>query len=102
MEDLVSRGHRYQDVVDGYPVGLVQNFHRAAQSNRRQLVADLAVGVSLGIRDAFAKEGTLVKNWLKGPEEAPSAPRAAAGVPAPTPPAPWLQTLPVVKRKRHG
>lgn len=105
MEDLVSRGHRYQDVVDGYPVGLVLNFHRAARLNRRLLVADLAVGVSLGIRDAFAKEGKLVQTWAQEIEA------SGAGVPAggplknaaANPLSPWTNHLPIVKRKkRHG
>ena len=97
MEDLVSRGHRYRDLVDGYPVGLVLNLHRAARLNRRMLVTDLAVGVSLGIRDALSKEGKLVPDWVKTLEELHPAPQPA---PAGGAPAPWLQNLPVVKKKK--
>jgi hypothetical protein len=82
-------------------VVLVLNFHRAARLNRRMLVADLAVGVSLGIRDAFVKEGKLVQAWGTELQEIQPAPPAAGADPASPPLAPWLNHLPVVKRKRH-
>ena len=91
-------------------MGLVLNFHRAARLNRRLLVADLAVGVSWGIRDAFAKEGKLVQNWAKDLEAAQS--NSGAGVPAggpsdsapaANPLAPWLKQMPVVRvKKKRG
>jgi hypothetical protein len=102
VEDLVSRGHRYQDVIDLYPVGLVLNFHRAARLNRRMLVVDLAIGVSLGIRDALAKEGKLVQNWVAGLEEPAPPGGQAAEPPASSPIVPWLNHLPVITRKRNG
>ena len=100
IEDLVSRGHRYHDLVDVYPVALVINFHRAARLNRRILVADMAVGVSLGIRDAFAKEGKLVHNWISALNE-PRSDSEPAAPPRDTLPL-WTKHLPVIRRKRHG
>ena len=99
MEDLVSRGHHYADVVNGYPLALVLNFQEAARLNRRQAALELGLGVSLGIRDAFAKEGTLVSSWLKQAEEEPeAAPPSSPAAPLNT----FLQGLPVTVRKKRG
>jgi hypothetical protein len=73
----VARGHRYQDVVDGYPVTLVWQFLEAAQLNRERQVLEGAVAISLGISDAFAK-GELLKTWLEQRREA-AGPAAATG-----------------------
>jgi len=81
--------------VDGYPVGQVLNFSRAAKINREKRVMEMAVGVSLGIRDAWSSEGSLVKTWLGGLE------KTAAPKPLITPrAAQFLAGLPV--RKKHG
>lgn len=77
-------------------MALVLNFHRAARINRRLQVFDLAVGVSLGIRDAFAKEGKLVQGWAKDLEELNPAPASGAADPL----ASWTKHLPVVKKRR--
>lgn len=69
----MSRGHRYQDLVDGYPVGLILNFSRAARLNRRRQVMDQAVAVSLGIRDAINPAGKLIPVWLAAGEESEAA-----------------------------
>ena len=95
IEDLVSRGHRFQDLVDGYPVALLLNFSRAARANRRKSALDLAVGVSLGIHDALGK-GDLAKAWLDSKDEdrvgrSPLVtPRAAQ----------FLASMPVLKGKK--
>jgi hypothetical protein len=98
VEDLVSRGHPFQEVVHGYPVGLVLNLHKAIQANRRQQAVELAVGVSLGIRDAFNKEGSLVKLWL---QDQPDSPQPAAAKAAPASPVEqFFGRLPVVVKER--
>ena len=84
--------------MDGYPVGLVLNLHRAARFNRRLAALDLATGVSLGIRDALSKDGPLVKAWLKNANEA----EPAATQPKSDKLPPWLQGLPVVVKKRDN
>jgi hypothetical protein len=98
---LISRGHRLEDLKDGYSIGQVQLFCRALRFNRQREVLDQAVAVSLGIRDALGKEGKLVKNWFQDLEEQNPPP---AGVPAApnNPLAHWLNRLPVVEKKRHG
>lgn len=65
----MSRGHRYQDLVDGYPVGLILILSRAARLNRRRKVLDQAVAVSLGIRDALGTDGKLIQGWFAAGEE---------------------------------
>jgi hypothetical protein len=93
---LVSRGHRYQDLVDGYPVGLILNFSRAARLNRREKVLDQAAAVSLGIRDALNPDGKLLRVWLAAGEDA--AARPALAEPAATPQAgQLLRGLPLKK-----
>jgi hypothetical protein len=94
VEDLVSRGHRFVEVMDGYPVGLVLNLSRAAELNRRQAAYELAVGVSLGIRDAFSKEGFLVKSWLAPSADGTKPVRENLGMKK------LLARLPVVRRTR--
>lgn len=82
--------------MDGYPVGLVLNLARVARANRRRLAVELAVGVSLGIRDALGTEGRLLQAWLA--EDAATAARAPGGD---NPLKPWIQGLPVVTRRRR-
>lgn len=92
----MSRGHRFADVVDGYPVGLVINLHRAGRENRRHEALELAVGVSLGIRDALSKDGKLLQAWLGAEKQ--TAPRP----PGKTDLERFMKKLPVVRQKRRG
>lgn len=95
----MSRGHREHEVLDGYSVAKVLNYSRAARLNRRLLATDLAVGVSLGIRDAFATEGKLVQTWAQDIEDN-QAGQAGQAEEVANPLSPWTKHLPVVKVKR--
>ena len=87
-------------MVDGYPVGLVLNFHRAARLNRRLLVVDLAVGVSLGIRDALGTDGKLLPVWLAAGKESEAATAPARRLKPET--LSWFQQQPKTKSSVKG
>lgn len=93
----MSRGHQFEAIVDGYPVALVLNLHKAMQENKRQAVLARAIGVSLGIRDALSEKGPLVKAWLQNEKAAAGKPPAERQEPLP----PFLAGLPVVKKARR-
>lgn len=93
----MSRGHRERDIIDGYPVGYVMNLAKAAKMNRRQAALDLAIGVSLGIRDAFSEKGLLVQAWFKDGQDG----REKSLASRPDPAQPFFGGLPVVTKKRR-
>jgi len=69
LEELASRGHDWNDLLDGYSVGLVQNLCRAGRENtRRQLIehtVGLSVAVSNAIDLAFGGKGKTMELYIE-------------------------------------
>jgi hypothetical protein len=100
FQDLISQGHRPEDLKDGYTIGQLHLYTRALALNRQQEVWRQAVAISLGIRDALGSEGKLVTLWLEG--LAHDAPKEAKPPAKLSPPAmAWFAGLPV-KGKHDG
>lgn len=68
LEELVSRGHQWHDLLDGYSIDLLQNLVRAARMNTRRHLIErtigLAVAVSNAIDMAFGGKGRPLQAWL--------------------------------------
>ena len=97
---MVSRGHREQEVLDGYSVAKVLNYSRAARLNRRRKVLDQAVAVSLGIRDALNPAGKLIPVWLAAGEESEAATNPARRLKPET--LSWFQQQPKTRSSVKG
>jgi len=75
LEELVSRGHSLNDLLDGYPVELVKNLYRASRENRRRSLVEATLGFSVAVCNALdlalaGGKGKVLETWLKGMEEA--------------------------------
>lgn len=70
MNYLVRGGHRWEDLIDVYSVGLVQNLHRAGREQDRIEHIQLVTGFSMAVTDAiditFSKgKGKVLKEYTK-------------------------------------
>lgn len=53
MHYLVRGGHRWEDLMDGYSIGLVQNLYKAGRDQDRTEHIEFVTGVSIGVTDAI-------------------------------------------------
>ena len=53
LEELASRGHRWEQLLDGYSVGQIQNLAKACRENTRRSLIERAVGVSVAVGNAI-------------------------------------------------
>ncbi|MDD5640146.1 MAG: hypothetical protein PHX53_00750 [Syntrophales bacterium] len=101
---MISRGHSLNDLLDGYPVELVKNLHRAARENKRRTLVEATLGFSVAVCNALdlalaSGKGRVLEAWLKGMEEAEKNESSRPGKRLMSSRAlHWFQNLPVSKR----
>lgn len=68
MEELASRGHAWQDLIDGYSVDLLHNLVRAARINARRELMERTMGVAVAVSNAldlaFGGKGKPLQAWF--------------------------------------
>lgn len=75
---LVSRGHKWQDILTGYSIEQVEHLCAAARTNRRKELAELAVVFRAA--GQFQKED--FQQFMDSLEEGPAAPGSVCVAPA--------------------
>ncbi|MDD2900823.1 MAG: hypothetical protein PHU44_00140 [Syntrophales bacterium] len=101
---MISRGHSLNDLLDGYPVELLKNLHRAARENRRRTLVEATLGFSIAVVNALdlalaSGRGRVLETWLRSMEEGEKSESSRSGKRLMTPRAlQWFQNLPVSKR----
>jgi hypothetical protein len=95
------------DLLDGYPVDLVKNLYRAARENRRRILVEATLGLSVAVCNALdlafsGGKGRVLETWLKSMEEAESdQTNSRPGKRVMTSRAmQWFQNLPVSKETK--
>jgi hypothetical protein len=83
LEELVSRGHKLQDLLTGYPVEALQNFYRATQENRRRALMDTTAAQVVAVSHALdllfsGGKGKILDGFMQTLQDTSSAPKPAA------------------------
>jgi len=101
---LISRGHSLNELLDGYPVGLLKNLHRAARENKRRTMIEATLGFSVAVCNALdlalaGGKGRVLETWLKAMEEGEKSESSRSGKRLMSSRAlQWFRNLPVSKR----
>jgi hypothetical protein len=77
LQELVSRGHDFHQVVDGYPASVVRGLLAASRLQRRYRLAEQAMALSVAVTGALdlafnQGKGKVLERWTREvlPDEA--------------------------------
>lgn len=70
LQELVSQGHDFHQVVDGYPASVVKGLLAASRLQRRYRLAEQAIAMSVAVTGALdltlnKGKGKVLEHWTR-------------------------------------